>query len=46
MFHPKDTNFDIPSKLDEDQPETSYLLRKYRYDTKNVIFECFQDEIS
>ena len=46
LFNPKDCNMQIPESQDQDSPETEYLLRKYRYNSKNVIFECFSDEIS
>ncbi len=46
LFNPKDCNMQIPESQDQDSPETEYLLRKYRYNNKNIIFECFSDEIS
>lgn len=46
MFSPKENTANVPESMDEDGPETEYLLRKYRFESKNVAFECFSDEIT
>lgn len=46
MFSPKENSTNVPESMEGDSPETEYLLRKYRFESKNVTFECFSDEIT
>ena len=46
MFSPKENDTKIPEDQEEDNAEEEYLLRKYRFESKNITFECFSDEVS
>jgi hypothetical protein len=46
MFHPKDTSLDNSETLELNELKTEDRIREYENEQGELIFECFQDEVS
>ncbi|KRX08064.1 Armadillo-type fold [Pseudocohnilembus persalinus] len=46
MFHPKDTSLDHSTTLELNELKTEDRIREYENEQGELIFECFQDEVS
>lgn len=46
MFHPKDTSLDNSTTLELNELKTEDRIREYENEQGELIFECFQDEVS
>ncbi|KAM3135807.1 hypothetical protein pb186bvf_012060 [Paramecium bursaria] len=46
MFHPKDTSLDNSEQLELNELKTEDRIREYENEQGELIFECFQDEVS
>ena len=46
MFHPKDTTLDNSDTMELNELKTEDRIREYENEQGELIFECFQDEVS
>jgi len=46
MFHPKDTTTDNSETMEMNELKTEDRIREYENEQGELIFECFQDEVS
>jgi hypothetical protein len=46
MFHPKDTSLGDSASMEYNELKTEDRIREYENEQGELIFECFQDEVS
>jgi len=46
MFHPKDTTLDNSETMELNELKVEDRIREYENEQGELIFECFQDEVS
>ncbi|EGR27657.1 hypothetical protein IMG5_191980 [Ichthyophthirius multifiliis] len=46
MFHPKDNSLDNSETIEQNELKTEDRIREYENEQGELIFECFQDEVS
>jgi len=46
MFHPKDATTDNSETMELNELKTEDRIREYENEQGELIFECFQDEVS
>jgi len=46
MFHPKDNNLDISEAMEINDMKYEDRIKEFENEQGDLIFECFQDEIS
>jgi hypothetical protein len=46
MFHPKDTTMDMSEAMEINDMKYEDRIKEFENEQGDLIFECFQDEIS